>query len=85
MIRALLSSIGKNPSTLHGKHLYYPKYGTSHYEPQEYRPVLTPYKMNFDIENEKWTEDEKFDLDQPEARGGSECNTNNPAIKPVES
>ena len=76
MIRALLTSIGKNPSSLHGKHLYYPKYGTSHYEPQDYRPVLTPYKMKFD---------KKFDLDQPEARGGSECNIKNPAIKPVES
>ena len=78
MIRALLYSIGKTPSSLNGKHLYYPKYGTSHYEPQEYRHVLTPYKMKFQKER-------NIVLDQPGARGGSECNIKNPSVKPNES
>jgi hypothetical protein len=48
--------------------------------PSKHMYYLKSHKIKFDVENEKWTEDETFD--QP-ARGGSECNTNNPAVKPI--
>lgn len=71
MIRSLLF----NSQHLYGKHVFYPKYArvlcsTTKPDPNE----------KYDVEMEKWTVGE-----EPAARGGSEVNVNNPAVRPEAS
>ncbi len=68
MIRSILF----NSQHLYGKQMFYPKYArvlcsTSKPDPND----------KYDCERELWTVEE-----QPPARGGSEVNVNNPAVRP---
>jgi len=77
----MIRSILKNSKDIYGKHLFYPKYGTSYYDSLNYARIISNTKSDdkYDVKKEMWTVEEA-----PEARGGSEVNVNNPRVRPSE-
>ena len=75
----MIRNILKNYKDLHGKVLYYPKYGSSYYDALNYAKIISSAKSNdkYDVENELWT------VEEPNpARGGSEVHADNPRVRP---